>query len=635
MNQNTHFTYFKPEKQGVYPVNGGCLFATEIESFNDCGLILYDKNGTVTRIPFDRKGKRGALYGIMVQEEKFPFTSYNYYDGDRIFTDPYARGISGLEKYGEFGNDRRETKGTFFSEEYDWEEDSPIKTPYKDTIIYGLNVRSFTMHKSSGVKHKGTFEGIIEKTDYLKKLGITAIELMPAYEFDECIYASSSALRTMEEAVKNCTLDNRTGERVNCWGYQKGFYFAPKASYSADRPDISFKNMVKTMHKNGIEVMMQFYFPPELKPSYILEVLRYWVIEYHIDGVRLSGFNIPLSMIAEDPLLKETKIRSIYFPINEIYGDKKPFYRNLACDNGNFKNDMRRFLKGDENLINQVIFYQKNNPAGNAVVNYLADYDGFSLYDSVSYERKHNEANGENNSDGTDYNFSWNCGAEGESRKKAILKLRMKQIKNGLTFVLLSQGVPFLFSGDELANTRYGNNNAYCQDNETGWIKWKGNKFSEEIFRFTAELIAFRKKHPVLHLEEELKVMDTIGCGYPDISYHGTEAWCPDTSYISRVMGIMLCGDYAKEIQDDCMYIAINMHWEKHELALPKLPKGEKWIKVLTTAEDKQEQIHLDESRVLIEDRSISVFLSEKKQQEKVRKTKRKSSNVKEGMETF
>lgn len=637
MEQNIHITYFRPEKQGVYSVNGGFLFATEIESSNECGLILYEKNGKATRIPFSKEGRRGTLYGIKVEGENLPFTSYNYYDGDRIFTDPYAKGISGLEKFGEFGNAKRKTKGILYQGQFDWEGDVPLSIPFKDTIIYGLNVRGFTMHKSSGVKHKGTFEGLIEKIGYLKHLGITAIELMPAYEFDECMYLSAASAKTMEEAVKKCTASDKPEKRLNCWGYQQGFYFSPKASYSADKPDISFKKMVKAMHQNGIEVMMQFYFPPELRQSYILDILRHWVIEYHIDGVRLCGFNIPYSMIAQDPLLKETKIRSVYFPIDEIYGEEIPVYRNLASDNGSFRNDMRRYLKGDENLINQVLFYQKNNPASCAVVNYIADYDGFSLFDCVAYERKHNEANGEDNSDGTESNFTWNCGTEGESRKKSIQELRMKQIKNGLAFLFLSQGIPYLFSGDELANTRFGNNNVYCQDNETGWIKWKSNKFSDEILRFTSELIAIRKKHPVIHMEKELRVMDSMGCGYPDISYHGTEAWRPDTSYISRMVGIMLCGDYVKEGTDDSIYIAFNMHWEKHELALPKLPKGMKWTKVLTTADSQQETLIPDENRILIEGRSVSLYSSEKDKEyeEKTKKSKRKTAVKNEGMETL
>lgn len=639
MEYNIGITYFKPDKQGVYSVDRGYLFAAEIESLEECGLILYDKDGRETCIPFSKEGKRGTLYGVKVEgtEEDFPFTSYNYYDGDKIFTDPYARAVTGLEEFGEFGNAKRETRGVLGLESFDWEGDAPLLTPYTDTIIYGLNVRGFTMHKSSGVLHKGTFEGIAEKAAYLKKLGITAVELMPAYEYDECMYLSDMSAQTMNTALKKCTIPEKPSDRINCWGYQQGFYFAPKASYSAGKPDISFKKMVKCLHKNGIEVMMQIYFPPGLKQTYILEILRYWVTEYHIDGMRLCGFQIPFTMIAQDPLLKETKIRSVYFPVDEIYGKEVPIYRNLAIDNGNFRNDMRCYLKGDENLINQVLSYQKRNPDSCAVINYLADYDGFSLFDCVSYERKHNEANGEDNRDGTNSNFSWNCGIEGESRKKAVCELRMKQIKNGLAFLFLSQGVPYLFSGDEMANTRFGNNNVYCQDNETGWIKWKKNKFSNEITDFTAKLIALRKEHPILHMEKELQIMDSMGHGYPDISYHGQEAWRPDVGYTSRMVGIMLCGEYVKNSSDDFLYIAFNMHWEKHELALPKLPKGMKWKKIFATAEDGQSGMMSDENKIRILDRSILLYqsVSDEKFEEKARKSRRKTAGKNESMAAF
>ena len=638
MKHNIQITYFKPDRQGVYSIDGGFLFATEIEFSEECGLILYEQDNRETRIPFSKEGKRGTLYGIKVEGKDLPFVSYNYYDGDRIFTDPYAKVITGLETFGEYGNGQRETRGILHLEPFDWEGDGPLLTPYEDTIIYGLNVRGFTMHQSSGIRHKGTFEGITEKINYLKKLGITAIELMPAYEYDECMYLTDLSVQTMENALTNGVAEKKVSCRLNCWGYQRGFYFAPKSAYGTDKPDISFKKMVKLLHKNGIEVMMQFYFPSGLKQTYILEVLRYWVTEYHIDGMRLCGFQVPLTMIAQDPLLKETKIRSAYFPMDEIYGQEIPVYKNLAADNGNFRNDMRRYLKGDENLINQVLAYQKSNPDNHAVINYLADYDGFSLFDSVSYERKHNEANGEDNRDGTDSNFSWNCGIEGESRKKAICQLRMKQIKNGLSFLFLSQGVPYLFSGDEMANTRFGNNNAYCQDNETGWIKWKNSKFSNEIINFTAALIALRKKHPILHMKKELKIMDTLGNGYPDISYHGSEAWRPDTGYTSRMTGIMLCGDYVKDKADDFLYIAYNMHWEKHELALPKLPKGMKWEKVFATAKEEQKDMVSDENKILISERSILLYRSEtdKAYEEKPRRRfKRKTAGKNESVATF
>jgi glycogen operon protein len=627
MKQNMHITYFKPEKQGVYPVNKGYLFAAESDSAEDCGLILYGKDKAKVKIPFSEEGKRGTLYGIRVEDEEGFFTEYNYYHGEQEVTDAYAGSIAGLERFGEITEKPRETRGVLTGAEFDWEGDKPPGTAYKDTVIYGLNVRGFTMHKSSGVRNKGTFEGVAEKTGYLKELGVTAIELMPAYEFDECLYAYPlpGALDSISE--KHCG-------KINCWGYQPGFYFAPKASYAVEQPEISFKKMVRTLHKSGIEVMMQFYFPPELKPAFILEVIKYWVITYHIDGVRVCGFHIPYEMLAQDPVLKETKIRSASFPIEEIYEGKEPVHRNLVMDSYGFRSDMRRFLKGDENLIGQVLFYQKNNPPTNAVVNFMADYDGFSLYDSVSYERKHNEANGEDNRDGADNNFTWNCGAEGESRKKAVVSLRMQQMKNALALVFLSQGVPYLFSGDEFANTRFGNNNAYCQDNDVWYVKWKTNKFGEEIYSFTKELIAFRRQHRLLHMEKELKVMDSLGCGYPDISYHGTEAWRPDVGYSSRMAGIMLCGSYAEEQEEESVYIACNMHWLSHTLALPKLPKNRKWVLAFSTAPQKEDMFLPEENKVLAEGRSISVYLAKDTEpSDKIKKREKNTDN--ESMESF
>ena len=593
MEQKLKISYFKPDRQGVFACDGGYLFATEADTDKDCGVILYTKEGNEIRIPFSNSGRRGTLYGVRVESSDgiFSFKKYNYYNGEVIYTDPYAKLVDGLQAWGSFEICPRETFGMLTDMPFDWEDDKSPETPIQDTIIYGLNVRAFTMHKSSGVRNKGTFEGIIQKIPHFKKLGITAIELMPAYEYEECMKT--------EHGHEN---------RVNCWGFQNGFYFAPKASYSAHRADISFKELVKALHKNDIELLMHFYFPPECRPSYIIDVLRYWCMEYHVDGFRLSGFHIPYEFIAGDAILKGCKIRAPYFRLDEIY-EKPPVYRNLLADNGNFKNDMRRFLKGDENLIQQVIHYHKNNSGFCGMVNYMADYDGFSLYDLVSYEKKHNESNGENNRDGVETNYSWNCGAEGESRKKAVLELRSKQLKNAISFLFLSQGVPYLFSGDEFANTRYGNNNAYCQDNETGFVKWKMNRFSKDIFDFVCNISKLRKEHELLHFKQELLSMDSIACGYPDISYHGTEAWRPDTSYISRMIGIMLYGEYSHTSHSESLYIAYNMHWEAHELALPKLPKGKEWCPLFTT-DDTMSTCSINENMVLIQGRTVAIYIS-------------------------
>lgn len=592
METNWRVTCFRPTKQGVVCTKNSVSFAAESVVDKECGVILYDKEGNCYRFPFQEEGRRGNLYGLKIDGEGLNNYFYNYYLGDRIVTDPYAWEIQGLEAWGEKRG--RKTRGFLGKRDFDWQGDEPLMIPLNESIFYGLNVRSFTMHKSSGVRNKGTFEGVAEKIPYFRELGITALELMPCYEYDECmeeqkkpaILPLSAAEPLKENSRKEEALEDQEGEkpiRLNCWGFQEGFYFAPKAAYSAGRsPVTSFKRLVRKLHQNGIEVIMQFYFPPQIGQMYMLEVIKYWVMEYHIDGVRLNGFHIPLRLIAEDAVLKNTKIWCSYVPGEELPVILNPSFKNFVTDNGNFRYDMRRFLKGDEGLINQALYYQRRNPKEHGVVNYMADYDGFSLYDSVCYERKHNEANGEDNRDGAEVNETWNCGAEGESRKKGIDQLRQRQIKNALSFVLLSQGVPFLFGGDEFACSRFGNNNSYCQDNETGWVKWRKTGFAKEILAYTKFLIRLRKSNGILHMKEELLVMDSIGCGYPDISYHGIEAWRPDLSYLSRIVGVLLCGKYSPE-KGESFYIACNMHWESHELALPKLSKSKKWTKIADT----------------------------------------------------
>lgn len=622
MNTNWKITYFKPDRSGVFITGDEVAFAVELLSQKECGVILYDNKGNEQRFSFSDEGRCGSLYGIKIRGENITGHTYNYYIGDQIVTDCYARGILGLEKWGAGTEKKRKTYGRLCCDDFDWQGDAPLKIPTENSMIYGLDVRAFTMHKSSGVKKRGTFEGIVEKIPYLEELGITAVELLPCYEYEECMLPeenrseSSSAMAQVLKEVIPPEQPIQKKVRLNCWGFQKGFYFAPKASYSASAsPEHSFKNMVRELHKSGIEVIMQFYFPPEVKQLYMLEVIKFWVREYHVDGVRISGFHIPYRLLAEEPTLKNTKIWCTYLPEEDLDIINNPIFKNFMSDNGNYRNDMRRYLKGDEGLMNQVLYYQRRNPKEYGVVNYLADYDGFSLYDCVSYERKHNEENGENNRDGADANFTWNCGAEGDTRKKSIQELRLKQIKNALTFLFTSQGVPFIFSGDEFANSRSGNNNCYCQDNEHGWINWKKNQFSSEILEYTRFLIRVRKKYQILHMKEELQAMDSKGCGYPDISYHGVEAWKPDLSYISHMAGIVLSGQYAPDGQDISFYIAYNMHWEAHKLALPKLSKGEYWIKVADTSipfDEEGNNILKDDTSAMITGRSIAMYRTRK-----------------------
>lgn len=553
----------------------------------ECGVILYPKQGGAQiRLPFGKENKIGNVYCMKLAGIQADAYEYNFYAGKEVITDPYARLVLGNEKWGKKVDPV--LRGSEAPGAFDWREDAPLMTPLCDSIVYQLHVRGFTRHASSQVEHKGTFLGIVEKIPYLKELGVTAVELMPAYEFLE-LEREKSGSYTMAEAVSRY-MDKLPAKeekpRINYWGFKKGYYFAPKASYSSGAdPVTEFKGMVKALHENGLEVIMQFYFPNEIKPGFILEVIRYWVCEYHIDGAHLMGERIPTALLGTDPMLANVKLFYYGFPCEEIYGNTEiPSYKNLACCRDDFLYDMRRFLKGDEDVLNQVLYQLKKNPKQTGVINYIAGYEGFSLADMVSYERRHNEDNGEENRDGNPYNASWNCGAEGRTRKKNILKLRRKQMRNAVLLLLTAQGTPMLTAGDEFCHSREGNNNAYCQDNAVNWLNWKQTETNREFLEFVKAAIALRKSHPILHKPDELTQMDFIACGYPDLSYHDKEAWRLSVDRISREAGVMYCGNYAKIDRvkdDDFFYIAYNMHWEDKELALPSLPAGMRWEKVM------------------------------------------------------
>lgn len=608
----------RPYPLGVTTDGSFTYFSVVMKKGNDCGIILYDKvTKKEKKLPFGRQHKYGSIYSMAVKGLDTERYSYNYYEDERIFTDPYAKKIHGREKWG-----RKATflRGGFLNDDYDWENDRPLVLPLEESILYCLNVRAFTRHNSSNAEHKGTFHGIVEKIPYLKELGITGIELMPSYEFDEMENSEESA--SMEEARLTCTDTPKSEPRLNCWGYKEGFYFAPKTSFgSADDTVNEFKYMVKELHRNGIEIIMQFYFPKTVTQGIIPDVVKYWVLEYHIDGIHLKGERIPLSVIATEPLLSDTKIWYDDFSYEEIYGSgEPPAYRNLASYNDNYLNTARRFLKGDDNMLGSFLELQRRNPDYGGVINYVTNYYGFTLADMVSYEQKHNEANGESNRDGSDNNATWNCGTEGPSRRKSVISLRRKQMKNALTMLFLSQGTPLIYSGDEIGNTRYGNNNPYCQDNRTGWVKWTETAVSREIFSFTRSLISLRKSHPVLRNAQELRNLDYIGCGYPDLSYHGEDAWRPDLSGYSRFAGVMYSGCYAKKdrADDNFFYIAYNMHWLEHTFALPKLPKGMKWCLIADTNDNFRTVIPAEtengkasgEQRIAVQARSIQIYQS-------------------------
>lgn len=585
-------------------IEGDRIRFSFVSAKDNCGVILYDKqSGEVCkRIPFAKENKVGNVHCAYVDGYAPESILYQFYEEEMPVTDERATLYANCGKYGE-KRSADSMKAGFAVKHFDWQEDSSPRIPYEESLVYLLHVRGFTKHVSSKVKNKGTFSGILEKLDYLKDIGVTCVELQPAYEFIE--------LADMEESKQASPYALMTEPKLNYWGYCKGFYYAPKASYGVKNASLEFKELVREMHKKGMELVMQFYFPEEISVFEIPEILRYWVMEYHVDGFHLMGGNLPADLLAADSVLAGVKIWYYYF-------DKKADCSMPGIYQDDYMYTMRKFLKGDEDMVKSVMYEMRRIPQDAGRIHYMSNYYGMTLMDMVSYDRKHNEDNGEENRDGNDYNCSWNCGEEGPSRKKKLVSLRTQQIKNAICMLLLSQSTPLIFMGDEFGNSQKGNNNPYCQDNAIAWLDWKDKERNKDIYEFWKEMVALRRKHPVLHRSYEPRIMDYIACGYPDLSYHGMNAWRPQTENYSRCIGMMYCGKYAKIDRvkdDDSLYIAMNMHWENHEFGLPRLPKGMKWQLLLSTEGQKVSEKAVDEAvsaEILCEvlARTISIYIS-------------------------
>lgn len=548
-----------PYPMGPSVVLNGINIAVAVMPGRSLFLCLYSKTGLKKekRIEIPKTYRTGNVYAFVVEGIDFDKISYAFYDGTEYFCDPYARRITGCEKWGKYS-----PKALFpLEDDFDWEDEEKPNLKLEEVFLYTLHVRGFTKHKSSNVVNRGCFEGIIEKIPYLKELGINQIELMPAYNFDEIIKYPEAPIKLLE----NKEPSEKTG--INYWGYSdNSMYFVPKASYSGcGDSNRSMKELVKACHKAGIEVVMQFYFTDKAADQLIVDCLRYWLLEYRVDGFCVLGGQLPSKLILSDPLLAATKL--YMWDIGDSYNG----YRRTALMRDGYMYDMRRYLKSDEDMLRSFTNYQLDNPQQHGVINFITNYYGFSLMDLVSYDRKHNEANGEDNRDGTDYNFSWNCGYEGACRKKHINSLRKKQIFNVLSFLYLSAGIPMIMAGDEFGNSQNGNNNAYCQDNAVTWLDWKNLDKNKDIYDFVKNMIDFRKNSLFLQDDKPKTFMDRDNKGYPDISYHGDQAWYPHFESYSRTIGCL----YVQE--EEYIYVAYNMYWMDEKLAIPKLPKNKKW----------------------------------------------------------
>ncbi len=549
---------------------GGCSFAFLAPLGSKVELLLYRKGEALPcrEIPLPENPWAGEVRSIFLAGFSGKNYEYNYRVDGTVVQDPKARALVGRGPFGSVQPTEEHAVRCGFFREESWE-DQPPGIGFSDMILYKIHVRGYTMQKNSKVRKKGTFAGLIEKIPYWKSLGINAVELMPAYEFEErrsLSVENGECLRTYHLPLEGT---------LNFWGYTGGFYYAPKAAYCAGSdPGKEFTGFVHALHEEGLACIMEFFFDDAILPLEIPDILRHWREVYHVDGFHLLGKCLPQELLLADPHLLGTKL---FFTGVSACGSSGASKR-LGEYNDGFSREMRRWLKGDENVLPAAIQYLRRNPPHCAAINYMTSQDGFTLADLVSYDRKHNEENKEGNRDGTDYNFSWNCGEEGPSRKTSIRRLRKKQMRNAFLLLLLAQGTPLIYGGDEIANSQNGNNNAYCQDNETGWIDWSGQKKHADLFGFVKQAVAFRRAHPILHLPEEPRGTDYKAAGYPDISLHSQRAWYAGEEGTSRHLGVMYCCAYEpRETGCQFLYLAYNFHWEPKELALPRLPKGCLW----------------------------------------------------------
>lgn len=625
---------------GTTRISGGVHFSL-VSRGDRCSLVLFQegKDQWDRKLEFRKEDKIGDVWNMTVSGD-FSHIEYCFETDGRLEEDPFGICFRGREEWGKKENLNRLLRASFIQETYDWEGDANPRIPFEDCVLYRLHPRGFTMHPSSGVEEekRGTFAGIAEKIPYMKELGATTIELLPAAEFQEVMEKPAPAGKP------------EASGKVNYWGFVPARFCAPKASYSSGKekhPDREFKDLVKAMHRAGLELVMDFFFSGKEPEPLVLEVLRFWVREYHVDGFHLIGF-APLNLISRDPYLSRTKLLAVSWE-----GAEKGEGRHLAEYHDGFAIDMKRFLKGDENQVSNLAFRTRYNPGDRAVINYMANVNGFTLMDNVCYDQKHNEANGENNRDGNDYNFSWNCGVEGPTRKKRVLEMRKKLLRNAYLLTFLSQGTPLLLAGDEFGNTQKGNNNPYCQDNEISWLDWGLAEKNKDLVEFVKAVIRFRKSHPMFHLPSEPKIMDYLSCGQPDVSYHGEKAWCPEFENFRRQLGILYFGKYAKLPDgsfDDTFFVVYNMHWEPHEFSLPNLSKGLYWHIRMNTNEKEHNGIFPEGEELFIEKqkhymvpaRTIVVFvgkaaapalLEKQKKTEKEKKTENAPKKKKAGMQ--
>lgn len=551
------------------------------------------------------------------------------FNEENVLLDPYSRAVTGQRKWGEKpeGGKDFEYRARVVKSNFDWGNIKQLEQPFEDLVIYETHVRGYTKDKSSGVSAPGTFAGLKDKIPYLKDLGINAVELMPIFEFDEMesarvvdgvqlynywgyntvsFFASNTSyafneehnhegdeLKSLIKALKENGIEvildvvfNHTAE-----GNEMGPCFSFKGIdnnvYYMLTPDAHYYNF------SGCGNVMNCNHP--VVRSFIIDCLRHWAIEYRVDGFRFDLASILgrdqngapmanppiLESLAFDPVLGKMKLIAEAWDAGGLYQvGSFPSWNRWAEWNGRYRDDMRSFLKGDDGMAGNAItritgsrdLYSPESRGHKASVNFMTCHDGFTLYDLYSYNEKHNEKNGWNNTDGDNNGHSWNCGAEGETDDPNVNGLRRRLIKNAFAALLCSRGPAMFFAGDEFCNTQFGNNNAYCQDNIISWLDWSRLEEFKEIHDFVRHMIQFRKEHPILR-----KMTKPSSCQFPEISVHNGTPFNASTDYKTKLIGIMYAGRNEEDTEDDIVFYCMNAYWEPLVMQLPVLPNGKHW----------------------------------------------------------
>lgn len=579
-------------------------------------MLVYDIKPDEFEYAFSFDGPYEPAKGLLFNEEN-------------VLLDPYSRAVTGQRKWGEKpeGGKDFEYRARVVKSSFDWGNIKQLEQPFEDLVIYETHVRGYTKDKSSGVSAPGTFAGLKDKIPYLKDLGINAVELMPIFEFDEMesarvvdgvqlynywgyntvsFFAPNTSyafneehnhegdeLKSLIKALKENGIEvildvvfNHTAE-----GNEMGPCFSFKGIdnnvYYMLTPDAHYYNF------SGCGNVMNCNHP--VVRSFIINCLRHWAIEYRVDGFRFDLASILgrdqngapmanppiLESLAFDPVLGKMKLIAEAWDAGGLYQvGSFPSWNRWAEWNGRYRDDMRSFLKGDDGMAGNAItritgsrdLYSPESRGHKASVNFMTCHDGFTLYDLYSYNEKHNEKNGWNNTDGDNNGHSWNCGAEGETDDPNVNGLRRRLIKNAFAALLCSRGPAMFFAGDEFCNTQFGNNNAYCQDNIISWLDWSRLEEFKEIHDFVRHMIQFRKEHPILR-----KMTKPSSCQFPEISVHNGTPFNASTDYKTKLIGIMYAGRNEEDTEDDIVFYCMNAYWEPLVMQLPVLPNGKHW----------------------------------------------------------